>query len=344
MKPKKTTEQRFWEKIDKNGPTMAHMTTPCWKWLAYINHDGYGNFSFSGRMGGSHRFSYQLHIGPIPEGMEVRHTCHNPACSNPDHLQLGTHIDNMKDLALSGRRKGFRVKYRRPLKHKPTLKERFWNKVNKDGPTMPHMDSPCWVWTDWLDISGCGRISVSGKLILAHRFSCEFFNGPIPDKADVIHDCNNPSCVNPRHLSIKIYITPRCADCGKVLNDFRSIRCRSCSKTIPFEIRFWSKVDKNGPILPHMDTPCWEWIGRRVQGKYGYFDVLVSTNTSTQVYAHRISWEISNSQPIPDKLYVLHKCDNPPCVNPDHLFLGTYKDNSDDMIRKGRAVHPKRKV
>lgn len=131
----------------------------------------------------------------------------------------------------------------------------------------------------------------------------------------------------------------QCIDCGKELKARTSVRCRSCSKKVPFEIRFWGKVNKEGPTVPYMDTPCWEWIGRRVQGKYGYFDVFVSTNTSTQVYAHRISWEIANRQPVPDKLYVLHKCDNPTCVNPAHLFLGTYQDNSDDMVRKGRAVH-----
>lgn len=136
--------------------------------------------------------------------------------------------------------------------------------------------------------------------------------------------------------------TKQCIDCGTLILN-RSTRCRSCSKKTNFSIRFWSKVDKNGPIVSHMDTPCWEWVGRRINGncRYGCFDVLVETNHSISVFAHRISWELSNNQSIPDGLYVLHRCDNPSCVNPNHLFLGTYKDNSDDMIRKGRAVHVK---
>lgn len=95
--------------------------------------------------------------------------------------------------------------------------------------------------------------------------------------------------------------------------------------------------------MPHMTTPCWQWIGRKLKSKfaYGYFDVLIETNHSKSVYAHRISWELTNNQAIPKGLYVLHHCDNPSCVNPDHLFLGTYQDNSDDMIRKGRDVHAK---
>lgn len=130
-----------------------------------------------------------------------------------------------------------------------------------------------------------------------------------------------------------------CLDCGKELKSYSSKRCRSCSKKVPFEQRFWSKVNKDGSTMLHMTTPCWEWIGRKLKNKYGYFDILIETNKSISVYAHRISWELFNNQPIPKGLYVLHRCDNPSCVNPEHLFLGTYKDNSDDMIRKGRAKH-----
>ena len=136
--------------------------------------------------------------------------------------------------------------------------------------------------------------------------------------------------------------TKKCLDCDNLIQD-RSIRCRACSKKVPFEQRFWNKVNKDGPTMSHMDSCCWIWIGRQLKTKfnYGYFDVFVSTNKSISVYAHRISWELANNQPVPKKLYVLHKCDNPPCVNPAHLFLGTYKDNSDDMIAKGRDNHVK---
>lgn len=62
----------------------------------------------------------------------------------------------------------------------------------------------------------------------------------------------------------------------------------------------------------------------------------VKRNGVTTV-AHRVSWEMENG-PIPDGLQVCHHCDNPPCVNPEHLFLGTQKNNLDDRNRKGRAV------
>lgn len=97
--------------------------------------------------------------------------------------------------------------------------------------------------------------------------------------------------------------------------------------------RFWKRVNKDGPTMSHMTTPCWEWSGSTSNG-YGRFN-RYSRLRNAHIYAHKFSYEIHCGQ-IPDGLYVLHRCDNPPCVNPDHLFLGTYADNHKDMISKGR--------
>jgi hypothetical protein len=87
-----TLEERFWSKVRK-GPR-------CWEWLATIDAGGYGRIA--GRDGrkleGAHRVSYELNVGPIPDGMEVCHTCDKPDCTRPDHLWLGTHGDNMHDM------------------------------------------------------------------------------------------------------------------------------------------------------------------------------------------------------------------------------------------------------
>lgn len=107
--------------------------------------------------------------------------------------------------------------------------------------------------------------------------------------------------------------------------------------------RFWEKVDKNGPVMPGMSTPCWVWTAAKI-GPYGAITI-----ERRQYRAHRLSFELHGGT-IGD-LHVLHRCDNPPCVNPEHLFLGTNEDNVQDRHTKGRdakgdssgsRVHPER--
>lgn len=88
------------------------------------------------------------------------------------------------------------------------------------------------------------------------------------------------------------------------------------------EQRFWPKVEKT--------DSCWIWKAARRPDNYGQFKFR-----GQMMNANRVSWILHNGE-IPDGLLVCHRCDNPPCINPDHLFLGSHQDNRTDAVKKGR--------
>jgi hypothetical protein len=83
--------------------------------------------------------------------------------------------------------------------------------------------------------------------------------------------------------------------------------------------------------IPEPNTGCWLWLGATSRGGYG-----AAKRNQKQWAAHRLMWTLQRG-PIPEGLNVLHRCDTPLCVNPDHLFLGTNADNTADMRQKGRG-------
>ena len=90
-------EQRYIKFIDK--------TETCWNWKGYIRRDGYANFKINPTTSQlAHRIAYELWVGEIPNDLLVRHKCDNRKCVNPEHLELGTQTDNMRDMVARGRR------------------------------------------------------------------------------------------------------------------------------------------------------------------------------------------------------------------------------------------------
>lgn len=97
-------------------------------------------------------------------------------------------------------------------------------------------------------------------------------------------------------------------------------------------VRFWTKVDSSGG-----PTECWPWQASRHRFGYGVVGVGSATDgTRGTDVAHRVAWQVTNGH-IPAGACVLHRCDNPPCCNPAHLFLGTQRDNFAYMVSKGRV-------
>ena len=104
-----TMEERFWKKVNKDGPIKSHCQHlgPCWILMASKRNKGYGAFCYirDGVIvhGRSHRYIWEMSYGPIPVGLCVLHACDTPACVNPLHLWLGTKADNNADMIRKGR-------------------------------------------------------------------------------------------------------------------------------------------------------------------------------------------------------------------------------------------------
>lgn len=144
------------------------------------------------------------------------------------------------------------------------------------------------------------------------------------------------------HLIVKEYLGKRLykcqCDCGNIKNilggnltsgSYKSCGCKDSIHRENYDEEMKQKLlssikDVNG---------CWEWQGARHRQGYGNFPYKRSVHL-----AHRISWKLFKGE-IPINMKVCHKCDNPPCVNPDHLFLGYQKDNVNDMFKKQRKDH-----
>ena len=98
--------------------------------------------------------------------------------------------------------------------------------------------------------------------------------------------------------------------------------------------RWRERIDPDGPVHPTLGTACHLWTGTRLPAPENYGTLR---RGRINLRAHRIAWMVAHGD-IPPEMHVLHRCVNPPCVNVDHLFLGTHEDNMHDKQRKGRAA------
>ncbi len=98
---RKPADVRFWTFVDKQGPWVPSLGSCCWVWTGASVGKGYGGFR-AARWTYAHIFSYELHYGPVPHGMQINHRCNNRRCVRPDHLYAGTQSENLDDAFNSG--------------------------------------------------------------------------------------------------------------------------------------------------------------------------------------------------------------------------------------------------
>jgi len=122
----RTPEERFWEKVNKNGPLWNG--THCWNWIASTIRAGYGQFKTNDRisMHRAHKWAYEQLVGPVPDGMELDHLCRRRSCVRPIHLETVTHLENVR----RGRGNGSQTHC--PQGHPYSLENTY---VNKSGRT-----------------------------------------------------------------------------------------------------------------------------------------------------------------------------------------------------------------
>jgi len=290
---------------------IERMSTPepntgCWLWIGSLGGPGYGTIGIGTRRVSAHRASYEEHVGPIPVGAVVRHRCHTKACVNPEHLLVGTHSENISDSV-----REYPDKYRTfsPMDLRSRIEER----------SVPEPNSGCWIWTGSIISLGYGQMIVGGRKTYAHRASYTAHFGEIPKGALVLHKCDTRVCVNPQHLEIGTH----------------QEKMRACTsqpvqsrKAEPVDLK--ERLDRLSVLEP--TSGCLLWTGTVIK-RTGYGEMKVHGSKTT---AHRASW-LAHRGEIPVGMVIMHACDNRLCVNPDHLSVGTRRDNSIDMARKGRG-------
>ena len=186
-------------------------------------------------------------------------------------------------------------------------KNRFFKKV----PKQPNKKG-CLVWLGGKHQNGSGRFWIGTKAYTAHRLAWELKHGAVPPLSKLYHHYGELSCVQTDHL---FFIAAGQAPPIHIIKN-------RFLKHIP------DKQNENG---------CLEWIGSRTKGGYGTFYLGGGRAHPFTTTAHRVAWMLDHG-PIPVGYSVLHYCDNPPCVQISHLFLGNQTDNIADARAKGRLA------
>ena len=180
--------------------------------------------------------------------------------------------------------------------------ERFWKNVDKDGPTVREELGACWRW--------------KGGFVTDYGFGWDSIKKSVLKKANRICErCGKSQARDVHHI-----IPFRCFETHIEANAISNLKalCVECH-------RIEEVINNNIPLLSGMRYPQTSF--------YGLLQEMRTTNRKKETAAHRISWIIHFGE-IPDKMFICHRCNNPECTNPAHLYLGTVRDNNDDIFRR----------
>lgn len=296
-----TLASRFWSLVCKE--------TDCWKWTGCCR-GRYGYFpseGFNYHDSQAQRVSRRLCLGALAEGFDVKQSCNENLCVKPEHLVV---VASTIDIYVGPTEGVVSFSVERP----------FWDKVR--------LSDSCWHWL--------GKKSHANKIILRshaktgavctksvnpQKLSFALHVRELDPDEGVRPSCKNPECVNPAHL---VAFRRRSKNS---LSDF--------NLATDFAVSFWSKINKG--------AGCWTWLGETNIEQYGLVSITdpdkTSRSGSKRLMAHKVAYELTKGI-IPPGQVVMHSCDNPRCVRPDHLSVGSIRDNTLDCINKGRRSSP----